>query len=108
MTLQEQIQAIDRLKKEIEALRPLSPERERRIMDKFRLDRTYHSNAIEGNTLTYGETKAFLLHGITAAGKPFGDYLEMRGHHQACQPGTLTCWLWSRRMLITIWNHWCC
>lgn len=83
MTLQEQIQAIDRLKKEIEALRPLSPELERRIMDKFRLDWTYHSNAIEGNTLTYGETKAFLLHGITAAGKPFRDYLEMRGHYQA-------------------------
>lgn len=83
MTLQDQLRQIDQLKAEIEALRPLSSDLERRIMDKFRLDWTYHSNAIEGNTLTYGETKAFLLHGITAAGKPFRDYLEMRGHHQA-------------------------
>jgi Fic family protein len=83
MTLQEQLQQIDQLKTDIEALRPLSPELERRIMDKFRLDWTYHSNAIEGNTLTYGETKAFLLHGITAAGKPFRDYLDIKGHHAA-------------------------
>src|SRR5690606_4267495 len=83
MTLQEQLQQIDQLKAEIEALRPLTPELERRIMDKFRLDWTYHSNAIEGNTLTYGETKAFLLHGITAAGKPFRDYLDIKGHHEA-------------------------
>lgn len=77
------LQEIDLLKVEIDGLRPLPPEVERHIMDQFRLEWTYHSNAIEGNTLTYGETKAFLLHGLTAAGKPFRNYLEMRGHHQA-------------------------
>lgn len=40
-------------------------------MQKFRLDWNYHSNHIEGNSLSYGETKALLLHGITANGKPF-------------------------------------
>lgn len=83
MTLQEQLRQIDQLKAEIEALRPLNVEQEQRIMDQLHLDWTYHSNAIEGNTLSYGETKAFLLYGITAAGKPFRDYLEMRGHHEA-------------------------
>ena len=74
---------IDQLKAEIDALRPIDPDQERQIMQKFRLEWTYHSNAIEGNSLTFGETKAFLLHGITAAGRPFRDYVEMRGHHQA-------------------------
>lgn len=74
---------IDQLKAEIDALRPIDEVQEQQIMQKFRLEWTYHSNAIEGNTLTFGETKAFLLHGITAQGRPFRDYVEMRGHHQA-------------------------
>ncbi len=83
MDLRELLAEIDRLKAEIDGLRPIDPVQERRIMQKFRLDWTYHSNAIEGNTLTYGETKAFLLHGVTAQGKPFRDYLEVKGHHEA-------------------------
>ncbi len=74
---------IDRLKSEIDALHPLSREQEGRIMQKFRLDWNYHSNAIEGNSLNYGETVAFLMHGITAKGKPFKDYLDIRGHNNA-------------------------
>ncbi len=77
------LQQVDQLKAEIDALRPIDEAQERQIMQKFRLEWTYHSNAIEGNSLTFGETKAFLLHGITAAGRPFRDYVEMRGHHQA-------------------------
>lgn len=83
MEIRDLLAEVDRLKAEIDALRPIDPAQERRIMQKFRLDWTYHSNAIEGNTLTYGETKAFLLHGVTAQGKPFRDYLEVRGHHEA-------------------------
>lgn len=74
---------IDRLKAEIDALRPLDPEVEQRVMDRFRLEWNYHSNAIEGNTLSLGETKAFLLEGITAQGKPFKDYLDIKGHDAA-------------------------
>ena len=37
---------IDRLKADIDALRPLDPEVEQRVMDKFRLDWNYHSNAL--------------------------------------------------------------
>jgi len=83
MTLSLILKRIDTLKAEIDALRPLDAAQERRTMQKFRLDWTYHSNAIEGNTLTYGETRAFLLHGITAQGKPFRDYLDIKGHHEA-------------------------
>jgi len=36
------------LKQELDELRPLSKEDERRIMQKFRLDWNYHSNHLEG------------------------------------------------------------
>ncbi len=83
MNLLQVLNEVDRLMEEVRELRPINPDQERRIMQKFRLDWTYHSNAIEGNSLTFGETRAFLLHGITAQGKPFRDYLEIRGHHAA-------------------------
>jgi hypothetical protein len=67
------LQRIDQRKAEVDALRPFTPEQEGRIMQKFRLDWNYHSNAIEGNSLTYGETIAFLMEGLTAKGKPFKD-----------------------------------
>lgn len=37
---------------------------------------TYHSNAIEGNTLTLSETKV-VLEGITIGGKTFREHLEV-------------------------------
>ena len=50
-----------KLKRELDSLRPLKKEDELRIMQKFRLDWNYHSNNLEGNTLTYGETKELQL-----------------------------------------------
>ncbi|MPR34716.1 Fic family protein [Salmonirosea aquatica] len=73
------------LKKELDSLRPLNREQEQRIMQKFRLDWNFHSNNLEGNTLTYGETKALLLFGITAQGKPLKDHLEIEGHNEAIE-----------------------
>ncbi|MCB0090716.1 MAG: Fic family protein [Caldilineaceae bacterium] len=85
MTLVEVIAQIDALKAEINRLRPIARETELRVLQKFRLDWNYHSNALEGNTLTYGETRAFLLHGVTAQGRPFRDYLDMKGHKEAIE-----------------------
>lgn len=82
MQLNELLAQIDALKAEIDQLRPLKPEVEHRIMQKFRLDWNYHSNAIEGNTLTFGETKAFLMEGLTASGKPLKDHLDIKGHNE--------------------------
>ena len=75
-------EAID-LKKELDSLRPIETSDEQRIMQKFRLDWNYHSSNIEGNTLTYGETKALILFGTTAQGKPLKDHFEMTGHNEA-------------------------
>ncbi|WP_298509388.1 Fic family protein [uncultured Kordia sp.] len=71
------------LKNELDSLRPIDAEREAIIMQKFRLDWNYHSNHLEGNTLTYGETKALLLFNITAQGKPLKDHIEVTGHNEA-------------------------
>ncbi|MHA7129240.1 Fic family protein [Algoriphagus namhaensis] len=71
------------LKKQLDQLRPIPLEREQVIMQKFRLDWNYHSNKLEGNSLTFGETKALILFGITAQGKPLKDHFEITGHDKA-------------------------
>lgn len=77
------LQEIDRLQAELNALRPLDREREGRVMQKLQLDWNFHSNHLEGNSLTYGETKALILFGITAQGKPLKDHIEMTEHDEA-------------------------
>ena len=74
--------AID-LRAQLDALSPIDPAQEKRIWQKFRLDWNFHSNNLEGNSLTYGETKSLLLHNITAQGKPLKDHIEITGHNEA-------------------------
>jgi len=83
MGLQENIERINLFKNELDVLRPITPEQEQKVMQKFRLDWNYHSSNIEGNTLTYGETKALILFGHTAQAKPLKDHLEISGHDEA-------------------------
>jgi Fic family protein len=88
MILSEELEAslarIDELKQQIDELRPtLTPDVLARVFQKFRLDWNYHSNSIEGNSLTFGETVAFLMEGVTAKGKPLKDHLDLRGHNEA-------------------------
>jgi Fic family protein len=44
----------------------------------FRIETIYHSNAIEGNSLTIGETRLVVEEGLTITGKPLKDTLEAR------------------------------
>ena len=76
---------IDRLREQTAAYRPFNQELQQRILNKLRLNWNYHSNAIEGNRLNYGETIALLMHGVTAKGKPLKDHLDITGHDQAIQ-----------------------
>ncbi len=85
MNLADLIQRIEQHQAEIAALRPIDREQEQRILQKFQIEWNYHSNALEGNTLTLGETWAFLLYGVTAQGKPFRDYLDIKGHRDAIE-----------------------
>ncbi len=74
---------VDELRAELDAMRPLEADRVGQAMQRLRLEWTYHSNAIEGNSLTYGETRALLMHGVTAKGKPLKDHLDIKGHREA-------------------------
>jgi len=70
-------------KQELDSLKPIDKGLEERVMQKMRLDWNYHSNSIEGNSLTYGETKSLIMHHITADGKPLRDHFEITGHNEA-------------------------
>lgn len=73
-------ETIDALKSEWDALQPLAPENEQRLWKKIRLEWNYHSNHIEGNTLTYGETELLLLHDQTHGNHTLREYEEMKAH----------------------------
>lgn len=83
--IDELLKSIDELNIQVNKFRPLNREQELRLIQKLRLDWNYHSCNIEGNTLTYGETKDLLFWGITAKGKPFKDHIELKGHNQAIE-----------------------
>jgi len=77
------LEKVDAQKAQLDELRPLPKNTVRSLREKFWVEMTYHSNAIEGNTLTLKETKLLLEDGITVGGKPFVDHLEARNHKEA-------------------------
>jgi Fic family protein len=79
------LQQVDELKRKIDAKRPLPADVEDKVMQKLKLDWNYHSNAIEGNSLSYGETLALLQYGITAKDKPLKDHMGLKGHNEAIE-----------------------
>jgi Fic family protein len=56
--------------------RPLPADAVKKLNGEYRLYHTYHSNAIEGNTLTLSETKLVLEEGITISGKSLKEHIE--------------------------------
>jgi Fic family protein len=74
--------ALDRLKSTLDQHRPLDPAIVRNLREDLILRWTYHSNAIEGNTLTLRETKV-ALEGITVGGKTLREHLEAVNHRDA-------------------------
>jgi Fic family protein len=74
---------IDKFKARFDAASPLPSETLASLREDWEVLYTYHSNAIEGNTLTLGETKAVLLDGITISGKPLREHLEAVNHREA-------------------------
>ncbi len=74
--------AVDEAKAKVDAARPLPPHTVASLRDKLTLEWTYHSNAIEGNTLTLRETKV-VLEGITVGGKSMREHFEAINHRDA-------------------------
>ena len=77
------LQRIDEKKRQLDSYRPLPPELVKNLDDWFRVELTYTSNAIEGNTLSRQETALVVEKGLTVAGKTLREHLEAINHAQA-------------------------
>jgi len=61
----------------------LTPEVLHNLRKYFRIKNIYHSNAIEGNQLTVGETRQVVELGMTLTGKPLKDQAEAKNLAEA-------------------------
>ncbi|MCT7544283.1 Fic family protein [Aliarcobacter cryaerophilus] len=73
---------LDELKLKLDSFRPLDLSIVKNLHEDLVLRWTYHSNAIEGNTLTLKETKV-ALEGITIGGKTLREHFEAINHKDA-------------------------
>lgn len=74
-------------KKRLNSLRPLPKEAVYNLEEWLKVELTYSSNAIEGNTLSRRETAEVIEKGVGAviSGKPLKDLLEARNHAEALE-----------------------
>jgi len=63
----------------------LDPDIQQRLFRQMRDVWTHHSTALEGNTLTLGDTQFLLEQGLTISGKPLKDHEEVIGHARAIE-----------------------
>ena len=82
MNNNKQLKLAGLLKTKLDAHRPLAGEIVSNLHENLVLLWTYHSNAIEGNTLTLKETKV-ALEGITIGGKSLREHFEAINHRDA-------------------------
>jgi len=78
----------DRIENKLKALnelRPLPPSAVKKLQEQFKIEMTYNSNGIEGNSLTLKETFLVINEGITIKGKPLRDHLEAKNHYEALE-----------------------
>lgn len=64
-------------------LEGLSDDLRKNLLEQLRVLWTHTSTAIEGNTLTLGETAFVLSEGLTIRGKPLKDHRDVEGHARA-------------------------
>jgi Fic family protein len=66
-------------------LKPLNGLQLQKMNEYFRLNYTYESNRIEGNTLTLQETHLVINEGLTIGGKSMREHLEVVNHSEAIE-----------------------
>jgi Fic family protein len=81
--MQTLVNKIDKIAKDLDALRPINPEYQQLLDKKFRLEFNYNSNHLEGNTLTYNETELLLIFDDTKGSHTLREYEEMKAHDVA-------------------------
>jgi Fic family protein len=67
----------------MQKLNNLTLKQREKLFRKLRISITHHSNAMEGATLSFGETKELLEHGNTARDKPLYEQLVILGFAKA-------------------------
>jgi len=86
MPIKNLLEEIDSKKKELDSLRPIKSNFLRNIQQKMNISYNYHSNHLEGNSLTYQETRSFIQTGLIQASKEnqkYRDYKEIEWHDRA-------------------------
>lgn len=82
-SLQSTLNIITEKKGQLQKLRALSADYLKNLENWFRVELTYNSNAIEGNTLNRRETALVIEKGITVKGKTLTEHLEAINHAEA-------------------------
>jgi Fic family protein len=81
MSIAEKLELIDSLKSKIDQLKPRK-EWDDAFFRKVKIDFTYQSNKLEGNTLTYGQTIKLLRDFVTPQSAASGELLDMINHQK--------------------------
>lgn len=81
--LERHFSRINEKKAKLDALRPLPDAAVRQIRNNLAMEWTYHSNGIEGNTLTLQETRVVIEDGLTIGGKSLREHFEAVNHREA-------------------------
>ncbi|RMG80025.1 MAG: helix-turn-helix domain-containing protein [Bacteroidetes bacterium] len=80
-----QLATIDQLRRQWQSVKPLNPTQLRKMEEYFRIEYTFESNRIEGNTLTLHETGLVVQKGLTISGKTMVEHLEAINHAEAVE-----------------------
>ena len=74
------LKRIEEKKHKLDGYRPLPTELVQNLYEWFKIELTYTSNALEGNTLTASETAMVVEKGTTIGGKTVREHLEAINH----------------------------
>lgn len=77
------MQRLEDKKNQLDQARPLPSFIVEKIKSEMSLEWTFHSNHIEGNTLSLNETRVVLEDGMTIKGKSLREHFEIINHHEA-------------------------
>jgi Fic family protein len=81
--LMDMLERVNQKKDRLNQLRPIPAIALEKLRESLMMEWTYHSNAIEGNTITLQETRVILSDGITVGGKTLREHFETLNHHEA-------------------------
>ncbi|MDR0347535.1 MAG: Fic family protein [Coriobacteriales bacterium] len=77
------LREVDRKKAEFGLRPPLAPDADEAYQERFLFDSIYHSNAIEGNSLTRDEVERVLTANAVVEGKTLSDHVAVLGYRDA-------------------------